>query len=822
MGTVYRAWDTRLDRPVALKKIHPERAENPTARQRFLREAQTAARLNHPALIHVHDIFTTENDDWIVMELIEGEPLDKMIKNGSLAVDQVLALSLDISGGLAAAHAGGVLHRDLKAENVVIATDEHTPFGRAKVLDFGLARSLETDDTSQATITGDGRILGTPRAISPEQANGEEIDARSDLFSLGVLLYEMLTGTSPFLGPGPAETLARICHYEQPPVIDHVPEIPPELSTLVNQLLAKNREGRPESASLVLRTLQRMVDSRRDDAGEPLPPENAGPSAPDAAILEKPFQPRGEHRQLTILGCELTGIALEDPEVLFEVLPAFQRAVQEAVERYEGHLYDVQGHRLVMTFGYPTTHEDNARRAILAGQQIAESVARLEEAPGAGARIGIHSGDTVILQRSNMPDHLTFGETLDIAITLQEEATPGEVAVSPTARALAESRTLKTDLPFVGRRQELNLLSDRMNLAFGGNGQVVLVTGEAGIGKSRLIYELQQKSDLSRIRWVSAQAEPENRHQVFAQVAALLRQLLEVDEDTTQKTQLEELAAVLAENDFAPDETLPIFATLLGLPVADEHKLDLSALRHNALEAIPALIAEMAERHPTVLAIEDLQWVDATTLELIGRIVEQTPSVPLLTLLAGRSVLRAPWRQLTRLQLSPLSAEESTELAEAAGVRDLAVDVVDGIPLFIEAMGRSLAAGEDLGVLQVPRALRDLMSVQLERSGNALDVALAAALLGREFSVWQLLAVTGLDQEELEGGLQTLLSRNVLETIEDGYRFRYELLRRAAQSSLLKEDLELLRPRLEAKAMDDEATILGSTTVYRRTITEKG
>ena len=252
MGEVYRAWDERLERWVAIKFIRPESAESDKARERFRREARAAASLSHPSLVQIHDILVEEEGDAIVMELVEGESLARRIARGPLSVRETLRLGRDIAEGLASAHAKGLIHRDLKPENVMITAD-----GRAKILDFGLAKRLE----GEAGLTQDSVVVGTFRSMSPEQARGLPLDARSDLFSLGTLLYEMLAGRSPFAGDSTLDVLTRVCTARQTPLWDCVPDISPGLSELVDRLLEKDSAFRPQSAREVAAALESLAST---------------------------------------------------------------------------------------------------------------------------------------------------------------------------------------------------------------------------------------------------------------------------------------------------------------------------------------------------------------------------------------------------------------------------------------------------------------------------------------------------------------------------------------------------------------------------------
>ncbi|PYQ58952.1 MAG: hypothetical protein DMF53_19550 [Acidobacteria bacterium] len=246
MGEVYQAYDERLDRWVAIKLIRPEAAEGETARERFRREARAAARLSHPSIVQIHDIVESGEGDAIVMELVEGETLSRRLARGPLPVEEAARLGREIAEGLAAAHAKGLIHRDLKPENVMITAD-----GRAKILDFGLAKRLEGEEA----LTADQRVVGTFRSMSPEQAGGLPLDARSDLFSFGLLLYQCLSGRSPFEGSSTLETLTRICTHRQTPLREVDPAIPAPLSVLVDRLLEKEPARRPQSAREVAASL---------------------------------------------------------------------------------------------------------------------------------------------------------------------------------------------------------------------------------------------------------------------------------------------------------------------------------------------------------------------------------------------------------------------------------------------------------------------------------------------------------------------------------------------------------------------------------------
>src|SRR5436305_851789 len=247
MGVVYRAFDEALQRPLAIKHLLPGQ-RNPATSRRFRREAQAAARLNHPAIVHIYDIVETETGDWIVMELVEGTPLLQRIRDGSLELPQAVRLGREIAEGRLEGHVQVGIHRDRKASNVMV-----TASGRAKILDFGLAKLVQQE--GDADLSQTGVILGTCHAMSPEQLQGLPLDHRSDLFSLGSLLYEMLTSVSPFRGETATETLARICNFQPPPVSRIRPEAPRTLSDLVDWLLGKDPDQRPAGAGEVVKYL---------------------------------------------------------------------------------------------------------------------------------------------------------------------------------------------------------------------------------------------------------------------------------------------------------------------------------------------------------------------------------------------------------------------------------------------------------------------------------------------------------------------------------------------------------------------------------------
>jgi|GEM_PF-898696 len=253
MGTVWRAWDERLKRPVALKQINPDALDNPRHRERFRREAEAVARLNHPAIVRIYDLIETDAGDWMVMELVDGQTLQSLLDAGPCDLQQAGRLGREIAEGLAEAHRHGFIHRDLKTANVMM-----TPSGHAKILDFGVAKQIQPE-AQETTLSVPGMVVGTSHAMSPEQAMGLPIDSRSDLFALGSLLYEMVTGVMPFRAETGAATLARVCSLRPASVSRLRPETPRQLSDLIDQLLEKDPIYRPQSADEVGAALESLT-----------------------------------------------------------------------------------------------------------------------------------------------------------------------------------------------------------------------------------------------------------------------------------------------------------------------------------------------------------------------------------------------------------------------------------------------------------------------------------------------------------------------------------------------------------------------------------
>ena len=251
MGAVYRAVDTRLNRTVAIKVLPPEATADAARKRRFVQEAQSASGLNHPNIVSIYDIDSDAGIDFIAMEFADGEPLDRVIARGPIPIDQARAYAIQIAGALAAAHEAGIIHRDIKPANIMVSRS-----GRVKVLDFGLAKLMHAESTEAVAATrtatpptASGTVVGTAPYMSPEQAEGRPLDARTDLFSFGAVLYEMLTGRRAFQGSSPISTLAAVLHEQPPPVRGLCPGVTQDLDRAVTRCLEKNPQKRYASAA---------------------------------------------------------------------------------------------------------------------------------------------------------------------------------------------------------------------------------------------------------------------------------------------------------------------------------------------------------------------------------------------------------------------------------------------------------------------------------------------------------------------------------------------------------------------------------------------
>ena len=870
MGAVYRGFDEALQRPLAIKRLLGNFTDQ-TAAARFRREARMAARLNHPAIVHIYDIVENTDGVWIVMELVEGQTLDGLLREGRPALAKTVGLMREIAEGLAEAHAQGIVHRDLKASNVMV-----NAAGRAKILDFGLAKKYS--GATEADISAEGAIVGTFFAMSPEQAQGLTVDHRSDLFSFGTLLYEMLTGISPFRADTPQETLSRVCALTPPDVREINPQVPEPLAELTLQLLHKAANERPQSTNEVAATLSRIersgmsaethYDERTNyptasgtiELGIRPQPASPRPRFGSGGAEAGSTAPGSERRQLTVMCCEIAstgpGVPALDPENFYEWMLRVRPLAQRVADSHGGTVGRGLGDRVLIYFGYPKAQEDDARRAVQAALElVAEAGVLLNEGSAArvGLRAGVHTGLAVVSNNLNQPEPV-LGATLDVALRLESSAEPGSVVISAATRSLVRRRFATEPLaplppagalsepliryavgdsddalaspadlvPLVGRARELDLIVNRWEQARAGNGQAVLISGEAGIGKSRLLQALRERvvaeSQRERgVRWLTVQGVAYTQNTPLNAVVTLLKQMLVSEPGDTLVEQLHSLLDRLSLS-----EAVPLFASLLDLSAADRPPvppMPPERQREQTLEALVALLLEMSERETVVLVVEDLHWLDATSLAWLERLIDQTATAPLLLVMTIRlNTVDMPWgthARVTQLTLGALGAEETGQLIQlvmgdrplSKGVREQIASQTDGVPLFVEEMTRSvLDWGESGERRELPTTLRDSLTARLDRVGTAKEVAQLASVIGRAFS-WQLLAAIAPQSEDtLQRELRRLVQSGLVHQHGFGaqtrYSFKHALIRDAAYDSLLRKQRQQVHLRIAA-AMDE-------------------
>ncbi len=570
-----------------------------------------------------------------------------------------------------------------------------------------------------------------------------------------------------------------------------------------------------------------------------------------------------EHRQLTVMFCDLAdSTALSqrlDPEAFREVILAYQDACARAIEAQGGLVARFLGDGILAYFGYPQAHEDDAARGVRAGLTVVDAVATLggELAVDVelAVRVGICTGPVVVgdlVGKDAVQERTALGETPNVAARLQAVASPGQVIIGPGTQVLVEGLFRLQDLgahalkgiaepvtayrvlglgeaanrfeamaarglvPLIGRDAEIAMLEKRWEQAVDGQGQVVVLIGEPGIGKSRVVRGLQESLPQQPRNRVLYFCSPYHRQSALHPVIEQLRRVLRLEPHDAPATRLDKLEATLESLGLDLAEAAPLLADMLSLP-SDRYPppaLSPHQRRERLLHTLVTVVESMAARAPVLMVVEDAHWADPSTRELLELAVEQLQHARVLLLLTARPEFETPWRaktHVTTLSLNQLSRRDSREVVAAVlGARRLPADTLtqiveraDGVPLYVEELTKAVlegAAGTAYNTAKegpahgdataVPASLHDSLMARLDRLGPAKELAQLAATLGRTFSHELLAAVWPHEASRLESSLGALMAADLLHRRGRGphttYGFKHGLIQDTAYQSLLR------------------------------------
>ncbi len=598
------------------------------------------------------------------------------------------------------------------------------------------------------------------------------------------------------------------------------------------------------------------------------PPDAARADGTPAPIA----RPEAERRRLTVLFCDLvssTTLAAQlDPEDLREVIGAYQNAIACEVARYEGHVAKYMGDGVLAYFGYPKAHEDDAERAVRAGLAMVESAAGLKTPAGESlaARVGIATGLVVVgdlIGEGAAQEQAVVGETPSLAARLQTLAGPGSVVISQATRRLLGGLFELDDLgpqrlrgfaeplaafrvvgegraegrfealrgaqltPLIGREHELAILLERWSWAKDGDGQVVLIAGEPGIGKSRLVRALRQELAGESHLALSHFCSPYHTNSALHPVIAQLERAAALAADDAPEARLEKLETLLRQATDRLDQALPLLAALLGISPGERYPpLNLSPQRQKqrTLEVLIEQLAGLARERPVLEAYEDVHWVDPSTLELLDLLVEQVRSMRALVVLTYRPEFVPPWSghaHVTALPLNRLGRRQGAAMVDrVTGGKTLPGEVMDqilaktdGVPLFVEELTKAvlelglLRPSDDgyeiagpLPPLAIPANLHDSLMARLDRLATVKELAQIGAVIGREFPHELLAAVADRPEEQLKTNLDQLVASELVfrrgTPPEATYSFKHALVQDAAYGTLLKSRRRQLHARI--------------------------
>jgi class 3 adenylate cyclase/tetratricopeptide (TPR) repeat protein len=865
MGAVYLAHDQQLDRRVAIKIPFFAEQNTGDAIERFQREARAMATVQHPHLCPIYDVGRYGRWHFLTMAYVEGSTLSEQLSvSGRLSLVVATKLLSMVADAVHHAHRAGIIHRDLKPSNIMLTAD-----GRPIILDFGLARRSRPGEVE---LTQSG-ILGTPAYMSPEQVEGrnDQIGPATDIYALGVILYRMLTGRLPFQG-STAAVFGQIVTRAADPPTSICSDLPAAVDNVCSRAMAKNPADRYGSAAAFSAAIQQLLEASAAEAQIHAPVRSSSGSDESAHAVVRHAR-AAELRRVTIsvysfdAGAEFESAGQRHTELLHACRRGFMALVNRHVQEHGGTLLSAVGEDVTVCFGYPRAWEDAPQRAVRAalavrrdlegshGGDVRKALESGEYRPDtAQSLITIHFGEAVVeaaVTESGTTISIS-GDAVNLASRLSAVAVPGTITLTAPVhqrvglyfecRSLGSQRLRgavqplelyevlreagsrnRVELvdpgnltPLIGRDTELGVLRDRWEQSLEGLGQIVLLIGDAGLGKSRLIRELREhvrSGGEDHASVIELRCSQYHQNAAWFPLAEYLGRLLQL-EHVSAAERLERVLQYLRPLGLDSAASVWLFCRVMGVPVDDRFpplSLPPQRIKEQTEELLLTWLRRLVQRSPVLFIVEDLHWIDPSTLALVERHVELFECDRSLTVLTFRPEFETSWKskphqtavalnRLTKRQIGQMMRKctRRTEIPEA--VIEQIVDRTDGIPLFIEEFSNSVVESGLLDQSEasrivaslprlIPATLNDLLLSRLDRMEANQEVIQLAATIGREFSYRLLAVACGLPDEQLRRELEKLVQAEILfqkgRGTESAFIFKHALLQDAAHGAML-------------------------------------
>ncbi|WP_109438756.1 TOMM system kinase/cyclase fusion protein [Aquimarina sp. AU119] len=858
-GKVFKAEQISTGQTVAIKMLKFKDTLSEQSKKqhiaRFERETQLCVQINHPNIVTLLDKgYTIDEEPYAVFEYISGETLKDLInRTNGLSAEETGVLMEQVLDALECAHAKGIIHRDLKPHNIMVTKRKTKSY--VKILDFGMGTfsyDFKSDDYKDLTLTQE--VIGTPAYSAPEQLRGEPPTVKSDLYAWGLIFLECLTGQPVMKGTSVAEIFQQQLNAVNVPLPPSIMDHP--IAKILKDVLHKDPRQRIHNAEMISEAFAEINLSTI--VGQIQPQNTIVQPAEDATQINQFawLSNHSEKRQLTVL-CAKLNLSISGKSALdIETLEAIQKdqlhLCKDMGVRFGAHISGTMADTIIMYFGYPQVSDNDARRA---GRTALELISQLQKRSALlyaqhrikiDIRVAINSG-TVLIKHKSAPE----GLVTNTAFNLLYETQPGHILVGETtkklldpylefephssqgfsgsghatstflltgerpAEALSNLSLRSAEQKMIGRETEQQQVLETWESIVSANGKTVLIKGQAGIGKSKLIYETKKQIINEEFLVRECRCLPEYQNNALYPIFEMLKKDAEIHEDITDS--IPQLQKVLQKAGCDPAVAIPVLCSWFSIPLGDSYPTsDASPLEQKEIlfNTLEKWILSIDTQQKFMLIVEDLHWIDPTSLEFLNILVTKNSTQNYFLLLTARPEFTTDWteEQVTTIVLDILNKTYTESL-----IKDLIhqkpietkalgyiVERSDGIPLFIEDLTSMLLEQDylvlDNGTYQlaekfdtssVPVTLKGLLNTRLGRTGFAKETAQLAAAIGREFTYDLLVKASMHDEAMVQGNLNVLQEANLIyrqrRVHNEIYIFRHALIRDAAYESMVSQ-----------------------------------